>query len=161
MYSHKLKTGLSVVEIIVASAILLTLVTAIGGGWQLYLRVVRDGTNYTMASNLSEEGAEAIQLMRDGGWTSNIIPLSLGTEYDLYWNGSNYIATTTPQLLQSIYRRTVTFSSVERDAWSNIVTSGGVLDADTRKVDIKIYLANSTSTILTQSQILIHNTYDN
>jgi hypothetical protein len=161
MHSHKLKTGLSVVEIIVASAILLTLVTAIGGGWQLYLRVVRDGTNYTMASNLSEEGAEAIQLMRDNRWTTNIAPLSLNIEYDLYWNGTAYKATTTPQLLQNMYRRTVTFSSIDRDAWSNIVTSGGTLDPNTRKVDIKIYLGNSTSTALTQSQILIHNTYAN
>lgn len=161
MHSQSRKKGLSVVEIIVASAIIVTLVTAIGGGWQLYLRVTREGTNYTMASNLSEEGAEAVQLLRDLGWTANISPLSLNTAYDLYWNGTAYKATTTAQLLQSAYRRTATFSSVERDAWDNIVTSGGTVDADTRKVTIRVYLSTSTSTLLTQSEMLIHNTYAN
>lgn len=161
MYSHNWKTGFSVVEIIVASAIIVTLVTAIGGGWQLYLKVTRDGTNYTMASNLSEEGAEAVQLLRDQSWSTNIATLSLNTPYNLYWNGSAYKATTTTQIIQKAFKRTVTFSSVQRDAWDNIVSSGGTVDAKTRKATIDVYLVSTSSTLLLESEMLIHNTYAN
>lgn len=163
MYSHNWKKGFSVVEIIVASAIIATVVTAIGGGWQIYLKTTRDAMNYTMAANMTEEGGEAVQLLRDLGWTTNIASLSLDTSYDLYWDTTNstYKATTTPQLLQGLYRRTITFGAVERDAWDNIVTSGGTTDANTRKVTIDVYLGSATSTPLSESQMLIHNTYAN
>lgn len=161
MHSPISKKGFSVVEIIVASAIIVTLVSAIGGGWQLYLKVTRDGTHFTMASNLSEEGAEAIQLLRDLSWDSHIASLSLNTPYDLYWTGATYAATTTPQLIQSIYRRTVNFSAVQRDAWDNIVSSGGTTDSNTRKATISIYLGSTSTAPISQSEMLIHNTYAN
>ncbi len=161
MSSSRYKKGFSVVEIIVASAIIVTVITAIGGGWQLYLKTVRSANEYTMAANLSEEGAEAIQLLRDSGWNTNISPLSLNTNYDLYWNGTTYKATTTPQLIQNKYRRIVNFSSVERDAFDNIVTSGGTVDANTRKATISIYIQSTSTSPTIVSEMLIHNTYAN
>jgi prepilin-type N-terminal cleavage/methylation domain-containing protein len=163
MYSHNKKKGFSVVEILVASAIIATIVTAVGGGWQIYLKTTRDANHFTMAANMTEEGTEAIQLMRDSSWTANIEPLSLGTTYDLYWDSlsSSYKATTSSQIFQNQYRRTITLSSVERDAWDNIVTSGGTIDTKTRKVTMDIYLVSTTSKLLSESETLIHNTYAN
>jgi prepilin-type N-terminal cleavage/methylation domain-containing protein len=156
------KRGFSIVEILVASAILVTLVTAIGGGWQLYIKTVREGTHFTTASNLSEEGTEALKILRDNSWSSNIANLSKGVEYDFYWNGSSYITTTTPTYIQNIYRRTITLSSIYRDAWDNIISSGGSLDPDTLQVNTRIYRLNGTTTsMIYESYSLIHNTYEN
>ena len=153
--------GLSVVEIIVSAAIILTAVTGLAGAWQLYLKVSNLSTEYDIAALLTEEGGEALTVMRDTSWSSNIAPLSLNTPYYLYWNGTTYQATTTQQINQNSYVRTITFSSIYRDTNDNITSSGGTLDANTRDVMITVYPVGNASTTLAQSEMLIHNVYTN
>lgn len=160
MSSHRYKRGISVVEIIVSAAIIATAVTGIAGAWQLYLKVSNLGTQYAQANMLIEEASEALTIMRDTNWTNNISPLTNNTTYYLYWNGSTYTATTTQQIRNGLYVRTITFQSVSRDVNFDIAASGTV-DLKTRKVFITVYPIGNASTTLAQAQLLLHNVFNN
>lgn len=153
--------GFSVTEIVIGAAIVAVVVTAIATAWQFYAKLGGQSTRTVQAALLIEEGSEALQYMRDKSWTANIANLSLNTPYFLIWNGADYAATVTPTLINGNYSRTVTFSSVERDASGNIA-AGGTLDPGTRTATLNIYpnLSTTTTPIL-QAQMLLHNVYNN
>lgn len=163
--SHVLKkdgrAGFSIVEIVIGAAIVALVVTAIATAWQFYTKLAGQSVRSTQAALLIEEGGEALQYMRDKGWTANIANLTNNTTYYLIWDGTDYKATTTPILINSAYSRTITFGAVQRDASYNIASSGTV-DTDTRTATLNIY-ANlaTTSTPILQAQMLIHNVFQN
>jgi type II secretory pathway pseudopilin PulG len=154
------KKGFGLLEIVVVSSIIAIVTIAIVGSLQSYIRVAQVGAQNSQALLLTEEGAEILQLFRDNGWTTNIAPLALNTPYSLYWDGSQYLATTTATIISGTYYRTVTFYPVNRDVNSNIASTG-VLDPNTRKVTIRIQLATTTAPAILTTDLLIHNIYEN
>ncbi len=160
MSSHRYKRGISVIEIVVSAAIIATAVTGIAGAWQLYLKVSNLSNRYAQATMLVEEASEALSVMRDTNWTSTINSLAVNTTYYLYWNGASYTGTTTQQISQNNYIRTIVFQPIVRDANFNIATSG-TTDLKTRKVIITVYPFGSASTTLAQAELLLHNVYNN
>ena len=150
---------MSILEIIISAAIIMTAIVGISGAWQLYLKVSGVSAQKTQAAILIEEAGEAITIMRDQSWTGKILPLGIGTDYYLYWNAGAYATTTTATTTSGLTRKIV-FSQIFRDAQSDISTSGGTLDLNTRKVTIRIYAA-TTSDPLVQAEMLLHNAYSN
>ena len=153
--------GISIVEIVVSAGIIAVAVLGITGAWRLYLKVANQSTMYAQGALMVEEAEEAITLMRDFSWSRYISPLTLNTNYYLYWNGSAYVATTTAQTSANGYIRTLVFRSVQRDSNSNIVLSSGIVDSRTKNVLITVVPANATTTVVGQSDMLIHNVYSN
>ncbi len=153
--------GLSVIEIIIAAAIIVTLTATAAGAWRLYIQVASTSTRQSQAALFVEEGAEALRLLRDSSWTSYIAPLTLGTTYQLNWTGSTYQTTTSQVLLQTQFVRTFTLAAVNRDSGDNIVSSGGTNDPNTRKVTFSVFLVGATSTPIMQTQMYLHNVYAN
>ncbi len=153
--------GFSVIEIVIASAIIVTVVSAAAAAWQAYLKISNTAARNTEASLFSVEAAEALHIMRDQSWSSKIVPLALNTAYQLYWNGAQYQATTSQILLQSQFVRTMTLSSIMRDGNSNIVSSGGTVDSNARKINISVFLVGATSSPIMQTEMLLHNIYAN
>jgi Tfp pilus assembly protein PilE len=152
--------GLSVVELVVAAAIIVSVVTMATSAWQLYFRVSRTNGQLTQATLLTEEASEAINFLRDLGWTTYVAPLSLDIPYYIYWNGTQYTISSTPITVNKIYNVTVTLSAVNRDVNSNITTSGGTLDARTKAVKISIINATSSQTVL-EVPLIIHDVFHN
>jgi prepilin-type N-terminal cleavage/methylation domain-containing protein len=150
--------GFGLVEIIVASAIIVTIMVAVTGAFQLYIKTANINGQYAQTALLTEESKEALRVLRDQGWTANIASLTLNTTYYLYWNGSQYVATTTQTYIQNNFLRTIVFTSVMRDSSFNIVPSGGTIDTYTRKVTVTI---SNASTTLASTDFLIHNVYNN
>jgi hypothetical protein len=153
--------GLSVIEIIVAAAIIVTLVTGAAGAWQLNLRLSNSGIQQSQAAIIVEETAEILQLLRDDSWSRHISPLSLNTTYQLAWSNNKYSITQAQTLIQNSYVRTITLASVNRDSNDNITASGGTLDVNTKKVTVSVFLVGATSTPLMTSEMLLHNMYAN
>ena len=156
---QSLKRGFSVVEIIVGAAVIAFSVTAILGVFQIYLKVSVRNSNKTQAVSLIGDAGEALHIMRDMSWNTNIAPLLDNTTYYLVWNGSSYEATTTETLIQNKYIRTVILSPIYRDGQDQIVSSG-TLDENTRIATIQVTLVDP-GTVLKSSETLIHNVYDN
>jgi prepilin-type N-terminal cleavage/methylation domain-containing protein len=153
--THK---GFSMVEILIAAAILVSVVVVVSASLQVFVRLSSQTAQTIHATLLLEEAAEALQLLRDSNWDTNIAPRTLDTPYYLSWNGSAYAISDTPVIIGGDYRREVVFSQVRRDA-QGVLDAGGDPDNESRKVTITIY-RNSDDVILTSAEALVHNLYD-
>lgn len=158
------KRGVSVVEVLIASAIMMTSVISIMGVYSGLTSIAIRNTAKVQAGMLLDEGAEALRFMRDVSWATNINPLANGTTYTLYWDYSveNYgwRATTTRDLIDDQFDRTFVLSSVNRDVTTyNIITSGGTLDTGTRKATINVTWFDGLATSSKSIIMYLYNTY--
>lgn len=140
-FSRKLNTGLTLVEVLVATTIILIFIIAMTGVHSLYLRTALKNGNVIQATYLAEEGIEAVRFLRDSSWSTNIAPLTLDTNYGAVFNGSTWQTSPTDMTIDGVFVRTLTFSAVYRDSSQDIVDSGGTLDPNTLKVTSTVTLA--------------------
>lgn len=152
--------GISILEVVVAAAILLILTTSIAGAWQSYIKLTRISNERTQAALLLEEAADGLRFLRDNGWAANINSQSTNTAFGISWNGTSYQFDTTPQLINNLYNRTVTFSRVSRDVQDNI-SSSGTDDAKTRKVSILVSTNQTPPEVSIQTEMLLHDVHKN
>lgn len=160
-----LRRGVSLVEVLIASAIIMTSVVSIMGVYGGLTSIAIRNTAKVQAGMLLDEGAEALRFMRDVSWSTNINPLINGTTYALYWDysASNYgwRATTTKDMIDGQFDRTFVLSSVNRDASSfDIVNSGGTLDTGTRKATITVSWYDGVATTSKSIIMYLFNTYN-
>jgi Tfp pilus assembly protein PilV len=143
--------GLTMVEVLIASAIILTAVVVLLGVHSLYLKTALENGQTVQAAYLAEEGVEVMRYLRDASWSQNIAPLSLNTPYGLALSGA-WITNATSTWIGAFYR-IVTLSAVERDAASDIVASGGTLDPNTKLLTVSVSWpqrgATTTKTVAT------------
>lgn len=134
--------GFSLVEVLVAAFIMSASLVAILNAYGYLIRAEVGSVKFLKAAYLLDEGVEATRHIRDKGWTTNISTLSTSTTYYLYLSKSNgtadWQATTTRQMYDGIFERTITFRSVYRDANHNIASSTGTLDSDIVKVTVDV-----------------------
>lgn len=144
-------SGLTLVEVLIAAAIILVAVMSLLGVHSFYLRSALENGAVVKAVHLAEEGIEAMRYLRDVSWSQNIAPLTNGVPYGLAFNTA--WATDSTSMVVGKFYRTVTFSSVERDAQSDIVSSGGVVDPNTKLVTVSVSWltqgATTTKTVMT------------
>jgi Tfp pilus assembly protein PilV len=156
------KKGFSLVETIVAAAIIISVVTAGAGAFQLYLRISRESNERTQAALLTEEAAEALRFYRDMSWDEKIDTLNIGTTYYLYWSDVSYSVSLSPITVNNAFTVSFVMNTVQRDDLSkDIVSSGGTVDPDTRSVTITISSTGSPPKELLVSNMLLHNIFQN
>ncbi len=150
VYSMKrlnLKKGSGLVEILVAvfifSIVLGSLITASN----MYLSGAAENLNSAKGAYLGEEGIEAVKVIRDTGW-NNISTLLGNVNYYLYFDttSSTWLATTTPTTSDSNFVRTFEVGTVYRDSNGRIVSTGGTLDLNTKKITVSISWQSKNST---------------
>ncbi len=117
------RVGFTLIEIVLASGILSTFMVSIALYYKKILDVSEDTTRHIQSGFLLEEGLEAVKLMRDLSWSTNIAPLSTTTTYYLYWTGTTWTSTTTSVVIENVFTRTFTLGDVYRDAFDNIVAT--------------------------------------
>lgn len=154
------KRGISIVEIIVASAIIAISVVGIVGAIQVYLKIVFQNTRETQAVLLLDETAEALQYMRDDSFSTHFDSVVWGDTYTIFWNASGYELSTSTVYLPYDMTRTVVFSEVERDI-SDQITTSGTADQDTIKANVIISWPYKNEPKSISSEMLIHNMYAN
>ncbi len=153
--------GISLVEVIVGSAIIGSAVLATLGAYATLSKISYQNIPKIQAAYLAEEGVEVVRTMRDAGWSIKIATLSTTTSYSLYWNGTSWTATTTSSLIDGIFSRTFTLSDVGRDANFNILSSGGTYDSGSKKVSVTVSWPSSSGTSTKNMQSYIFNTFKN
>lgn len=161
----RISRGVSIVEVLVASAIIITSVVSILGVYGGLTSISVRNTAKVQAGMLLDEGAEALRFMRDVSWNTNIAPLADGVTYTLYWdysvNNYGWRATTTRDLIDDQFDRTFVLSPVSRDATTrNIVSSGGVVDSGTRKATITVSWFDRIGTSSKSIVMYLYNTYN-
>ena len=147
MKKQSKKNGYGLVEIVVGSAIIATvLASAVFAVTEI--RRLDERTTFTIRANyLLLEAVDVIKIFRDNSWTTEVATLSLDTPYYLVWESSTWNATTSQNVIDGTFYRTVTLSAVNRDGNDNIA-SVGTLDTGTLKVTATAAwsFANSTTT---------------
>ena len=140
--------GFTIIEVLIACAIIsvttFALISASVRGIQLSDRALKQ----TQASILLEEGAEVVKVIRDNSWAT-VSGFTLDTNYYFTFDtGTNTwsLGTTPTSTIDSIFTRTVVFSSVERDGSDDIVASGGTIDPRTKKITVTVSWPQSGST---------------
>ncbi len=141
------KKAFSIIEVIVAAAIVLLVGTVFVGVLSQTISLSGRSMHVIQASSLLEEGAEAVKTIRDNDWTT-ISNLTVGTTYYLSYSSVTNLwsLTTTPSTI-GIFTRTVVISAVNRDSNDDIVSSGGTLDVKTKKVTITTSFNSQSGTI--------------
>jgi type II secretory pathway pseudopilin PulG len=129
--------GFTLVEVVVAAAMITVSFVAIAMYYKKVLDVSEDTTRHIQSGFLLEEGLEAVKLLRDEGWNANIGSLSTTTNYYLTWSGTFWRTTTVPIKVENIFTRTIKFSDVRRDGVDSIAAAG-TLDSGTKKVTVAV-----------------------
>lgn len=150
--------GISVVEVLIGSAIVVALVITVASALQSFVWLSALTTGRVQAGVLLEETEEALQIMRDQGWSAYIEPMIIGDTYYLGWNGAAYELSTTSVPIDGIYERAIVFGEVYRDS-SGVLDPDGTLDPDARTVTVTITRV-SDGRVLGEAASLLHNSYE-
>ena len=148
---NKHKAGISLIEIIIASAIIGSVFIVLLSSIQNSVRISARSLEQTQAAFLLEEGAEASKTIRDRGWTT-VSSLILNTPYYLSWDGTEWSFTDTPVITDE-FTRTVTFEEVLRDGDDDIVAVGGTADTGTLKGTVTVSWTTRENNIESESLI--------
>ena len=148
--------GFSLIEIILGIGMLTMSLVSITSYYRKVLDVSNETTRHIQSGFLLEEGLESVKMLRDQSWASKIATLSTTTSYYLYWNGTQWTATTTRQIVENTFTRTFKLADVKRDGSDNI-SSAGTYDAGTKKVTVYVTWsrkgANNTATDTVETYI--------
>lgn len=133
------KAGFTLVEVLIACSIISVSTLSLMHGAQKGITLSSDALSKSQASFLLEEGAEAVKSIRDDNWVT-ISNLSLNTPYYLFFNTatSKWELVNSNLLVDDIFERSITVSSVERNSDDDIVASGGTEDLGTKKVVVTV-----------------------
>lgn len=131
--------GISVVEVVIAIAVVSTAFFAISQVSILAIRASAERNTKSEALMLSQEGMEAVRSIRDASWSTNIAGLNFGSTYYTATSSGQWILTQTdPGLIDGKFTRTVKIENVSRNINDDIVTSGGANDPYTKKVTVTV-----------------------
>lgn len=158
-------SGFTVVEVLIACFIIsimtLALMSAASKGIKLSNRALRQA----QASMITEEGVEAVKVIRDADW-GNISGLSVDTDYYLSFDtGSNtWSLSTTPSTnpitpIDGKFTRIIIFSDVYRDGNDDIASSG-TLDSGVKRVTVNTTWQSSGETVSKSITFYIANIFN-
>ena len=136
-------TGFSLIEIVLGIGMLTVSLVSITSYYKKVLDVSTDTTRHIQSGFLLEEGLESVKMLRAQGFTSMIAALSTTTTYYLYWSGTQWTSTTTPQMVENYFVRSFRLSDINRNdiagpTKDDIVSTGGVYDPGTKKVTMSV-----------------------
>lgn len=130
--------GFGVTEIVIVAAIISLTFVSILESLALTIRPINASARQAEAVYLAEEAIEAVRVLRNDSWTSNIASVTDGAAYyPIVTSGNWTLSTSDPGPVNNLYARRVIFAPVYRDASDNISTTG-TLDPKTKQVTITI-----------------------
>lgn len=135
--NKKNKGGFGMIEVVVGASIISLVAFSVASVATISTRLSNENANNTKAAFLMEEGVEAVKIMRDASWV-NISSLNTTNDYYLTFNGLNWATTTSNVFIDGVFERKLRLEGVNRDANQDIVTSGGTLDPDIKKITVSV-----------------------
>jgi prepilin-type N-terminal cleavage/methylation domain-containing protein len=152
--------GMSIIEVVIASAIISLSMIAISNVYSQFLKLSLENTVKIQATFLLDEGVESVKIIRNYSWKS-IASSTPNTEYYLDWVDNRWQATTTPSIIDNKFIRKFTVENIYRDPTTlNIVYAGGVLNNDSKMINMSVSWRYDGSTTTKQSSFYIFNLYE-
>jgi Tfp pilus assembly protein PilV len=163
-FPHTKQKGMTLVEAMVGIAVISFVFLSLIGAYDRFFAAELDVQPTTKAAYLVEEGIEAVKILRDTSWSSNIASLSTTSTYYLSFATSTALWTksTTENVIDSVFYRTFTISDLKRDATTkDIVSSGGAYDPDSKQITISVSWRNGNGTSTKSVSTYITNLFSN
>ena len=153
--------GSVLLEALVVTSIFLIIILGLAGTLSFIVKASLANVMKIQASYLAEEGLEAVRLLRDASWAMNIAGEVSGVPFYLNFNGSSWVKTAVNTYVDETFERKTTFSDVYRDSSQNIVSSGGTLDPNIKKVTVAVYWNSYGATTTRSLSTYITNVFSN
>lgn len=134
----KLNKGLSLVEVVIATSIIVAAFLSLVAVYNIYLSRTKINIQNLKAVYLAEEGIEAVKYLRDQSWSTNIVTLNTSTNYYFAFENGYWKATTTNTFIDNTYERKFILQNVNRDVTDDIVSNGGTVDSGTRLLTVSV-----------------------
>ena len=160
MKKINLKKGISLIEVIIASAIISVSMIYISNVYTNFLTLSLENTAKVQAVFILDEGVEALKTMRNYSW-SQIASTTVATDYYLVWQNARWQATTTKVIIDNTFVRKFIVSPVNRDAATlNIVQTGGLPNSDTKIINLDVSWNYKGATSTKSTSFYIFNIYE-
>ena len=153
--------GFGVVEIIVAISIISLTVVGLFNATVVSFQTISDNTKRIQATFLLEETIEVLKVLRDQSWAVRIATVSTNTDQFLTFNGTQWRTTNDNIFIDDIFERKFQITDVYRDSNDDIVSSGGTLDSNTKKVTSSVAWASRSGTTTISASTYITNLSSN
>jgi len=158
MIKRYFNRGISLVEVVLATAIFLALVLGILGTYSYFIRTAFSNTATLQANLLLEEGAETLRFLRDASWTDNITPLTVGNTYSFSKTGLNWSIVSSPEYIGG-FLRTFSVFPVYRDENDDIAETGSI-DSNIVKLVISVAWSERSATTTREMTMYLSNIFE-
>lgn len=152
--------GFGLLEIVVGISMISAIILGLVSVSQFSLRLSDEALINTKASFLLEEEMEAVKIMRDKSWNSNILSLASGNSYYFEYSGNIWKATSSNIYTDDIFERRFIIENVARDANDDISLAGNN-DPNTKKITVFVSWKGRNGTTTKQLSGYITNLFDN
>ncbi len=153
--------GFGLLEIAVGISIISLSVFSLTAVSSIALKLTEESARNTQASFLLEEGVESLKILRDSSWSANIALLTPRTVHYLFFTNHNWQITSTNIYIDGIFERNFVIQNVNRDVNDDIVSSGGILDPDTKKITVSVLWRSRNGTTTQSVSAYITNLFNN
>lgn len=151
------QSGVTLVEVVIGIGIISVSLVSIGLSINTYVAARSALLNNLKATYLAEEGYEIIRAVRDTNWNT-IDALTANNTYYLDISGVSPVINTTPEIIDTNFRRSFVVREVYRNGSDDIVSSttvGANVDDGSRQFDVFVSGPNGTTTF----QAILSNIY--
>lgn len=158
--NYNKKTGFGILEIVIGVSIISISLFGLIAVSQFSLRAINESSKNIKAAFLLEEGIEAIRILRDSSWQTDIASLTSGTTYYLDFDGTTWNSTTINIYIDDLFERNFVINDIYRDA-NDDISETGTLDSNTKKVTVSVSWLRSTGTTTKIVSTYIANLFNN
>ena len=148
-YSRLPQQGVSLIEVIMAMAIVSTIVAVVGYSITTFVDARSQLLHNTKAVYLAEEGYEILYALRHDDW-SIIDALAIGSTHYLDVSTTTIAVSGTAEAIDGQYYRSFELADVYRDSNDDITdssTAGAVIDDELREVTVSVFGPTGTSSL--------------
>ncbi len=144
---RKNEAGVSLVEVLVAIAIISIILVAVGFSVTAFVSAREKLLNDTKSLYLAEEGYEILRVIRDDDWNT-LDALTREATYYLDVSTTTLAVSTTPEVIDGEFYRSFVLNVAYRNNNDDFVETGGTLpDAGTVHVEMSVFGPNGTTTL--------------
>lgn len=132
-----LQKGSGLIEALVGVSVASSFIFSMMFVSQLSQKIIGESVKNIQTSFLLEEGVDALKILRDTSWNSNINSFATGADYYFYYDGVTWMGTTSNYYIDGIFERKFRLDPVYRDA-NDDISGSGTLDGGAKKATVNV-----------------------
>ena len=155
--------GFGILEIVIAVSIISATIFSLSFVFIVASKLETISLDKIRANFIAEEGLEAMRFLRDQSWAANLGALLDGPTYYLSFatTTSVWSVGTNGSEIDKLFLRKVTLENVYRNGSDDIISSGGTVDPDTKKINVSVEWLERGATTSISASAYLSNIFNN